>query len=68
MLDETKTFGRNVVDFQRFRQSRMVRIETRLCRFCGAGLDDGEREEDCSGAWAGLALPEPAPQRRFRAE
>ena len=68
MLDEKIMSGRNVADFQRFRELRKAKAEPRLCKFCGAGLNDGEREEDCSGAWSGLALPPPMAKRRFRAE
>ena len=68
MIDETLTRAPNVIDLTRCQQMRRVTVGPRLCRFCGAGLDDGEREEDCSGAWPGLALPAPVALRRFRAE
>ena len=68
MLDETITTGRNVVDLARYRAQRLVPVALSLCRYCGADLGDGEKEEDCSGAWFSPAEPQPVPLRRFRAE
>jgi protein-disulfide isomerase-like protein with CxxC motif len=44
--------SRNVIDLARYQQGRVVgkaqAFSTRLCRHCGAGLADGENEDECS--------------------
>ena len=69
MLDPV-TF-RNVVDFRSYQQARQVTsakaqpISARNCRHCGAGLMDGESDDDCSS----LGISDAAPaSRRFYAE
>jgi hypothetical protein len=68
MLDEMLISDRNVVDLARFRQQRAAPIAPRLCCYCGADLGNGEKEEDCSGAWFSPGDTQPLPRRRFRAE
>ena len=45
----------NVVDLARYQADRnaagrALAMSARVCRHCGAGLSDGEREEECSSA------------------
>jgi hypothetical protein len=44
----------NVVDLAAFQRNRgavaAFAMLPRTCRYCGAGLGEGEREEECSGA------------------
>ena len=61
----------NVVDFRSYQQARQVTsakaqpISARNCRHCGAGLMDGESDDDCSS----LGISDAAPaSRRFYAE
>jgi len=69
MLDPV-TF-RNVVDFRSYQQARQATssraqpISARNCRHCGAGLMDGESDDDCSILSATDATPAP---RRIYAE
>ena len=47
---------RNVIDFARYQQVRrtvekMPAMSARLCRHCGAALQDGENEDECSSAF-----------------
>jgi hypothetical protein len=73
MVDKIPTSRRNVVDFQSYQQRRQVSaralvasalaITARNCRHCGAGLAEGESENDCSSA---LNVAHPTPVR-FRA-
>jgi hypothetical protein len=69
MVDKTETSGRNVVDLRSYQQARMAgkaqAISARTCRHCGAGLMDGESEDDCSSAGISAAAPMP---RKFYAD
>jgi hypothetical protein len=56
MVEKLITPGRNVVDFARYQLDRNAAgkasaISARTCRYCGAGLLDGESEDDCSSAF-----------------
>ena len=55
MVEKRITSPRNVIDFARYQQDRAVgkaqAISTRLCRHCGAGLADGENEDECSSTF-----------------
>ena len=59
----------NVVDFRSYQQARQVTavkaqpISARSCRHCGAGLMDGELDDDCSTL--GISDAVPAPRRIF---
>jgi hypothetical protein len=66
MIAKRKALGPNVVDLRSYQQARGTgRIAAvRLCRHCGAGLMDGEFEDDCSSA----GLDVRALTRKFRAE
>jgi hypothetical protein len=55
MVEKVITPGLNVVDFARYQQcrntaGRALAIAARTCRHCGAALQDGEREDECSSA------------------
>ena len=68
MIDQLN--ARNVVDFLAYRQARKpdgkaAAISARSCRHCGAGLMDGESDDDCSSL--GIADAAPAP-RKFYAD
>jgi hypothetical protein len=60
MVEKPITSSRNVVDLSRYRElnaaSRAPAISARLCRHCGAALQDGESEEECSSAFNSEAL------------
>jgi hypothetical protein len=65
--------GHSIVDFVNYqralRTGEPTAIGGRCCRHCGAGLLDGESEDDCSSA--GIAVEHPGwarPPRRFRAD
>ena len=64
--------SRNVIDFARYQQGRVVgslqAFSTRLCRHCGAALADGENEDECSSALNVDASALCAAQRKFYAE
>ena len=67
MIAKNDAPGPNVVDlrsYQRARRGGGVR-PMRLCRHCGAGLLDGEIEDDCSSAQLQTRAPKP---RKFYAE
>ena len=53
MVEKLITSPRNVIDFARYQQGRIVgkAIAARLCRHCGAALADGENEDECSSAF-----------------
>jgi hypothetical protein len=59
----------NVVDFRSYQQSRQLTtakaqpISARNCRHCGAGLMDGESDDDCSSL--GISDAVAAPRRIF---
>jgi hypothetical protein len=65
-----KLKSRNVVDFLGYRKTRDAgsaiapAIAIRTCRHCGAFLDDGESEEECSSA--GITVERVVRQRRPR--
>jgi hypothetical protein len=70
MVDKTETSGRNVVDLRSYQEARLASskaqaISVRSCRHCGAGLMDGESEDDCSSAGIAAAAPMP---RKFYAD
>ncbi|MBV8927108.1 MAG: hypothetical protein JOZ74_17220 [Bradyrhizobium sp.] len=60
MVEKPIISSRNVVDLSRYRErsaiARAAPISARVCRHCGAALQDGEREEECSGAFNSEAL------------
>jgi hypothetical protein len=68
MFEKRTTSGRNVVDFVTYqralRASDPAAIGQRCCRHCGAGLLEGESEDDCSTA--GIAIEHPGWVRRSR--
>jgi len=56
MVEKLISSSRNVVDLARYQKDRKgaaatLAISARLCRHCGAALADGEREDECSGAF-----------------
>jgi hypothetical protein len=56
MVEKVITPGPNVVDFARYHQGRnaagkALAISARICRHCRAALLEGEREDECSGAF-----------------
>jgi hypothetical protein len=56
MVEKVITPGPNVVDFARYQQGRntagkTLALSVRTCRHCGAMLQDGEREDECSSAF-----------------
>ena len=56
MVEKIVTPPRNVVDFARYQAGRnavgkALSMSARTCRHCGAALMEGEREEECSGAF-----------------
>jgi len=67
MVEKIIISGTNIVDFSRYQQGRncngkancdgaATALSARLCRHCGAALLEGENEDDCSSAGAGLRL------------
>jgi hypothetical protein len=67
MVENNAVSGRNVIDFLGYQQGRSQAnaqaLSARCCKHCGAGLWDGESEDDCSS----VSVERPMP-RRFRAE
>ena len=56
MVEKVITSSENVLDFARYQAGRnvagrMPAISARLCRYCGATLSEGERDEECSSAF-----------------
>ena len=54
MVEKVITPEHNVVDFARYQLSRNTAgnaLAARTCRHCGAALSEGEREDECSGAF-----------------
>jgi hypothetical protein len=72
MVEKVITRGRNVVDFARYQQGRKTgaaRMSARSCRQCGAGLGEGESEDECSSAGFNVEAPRlREPPRKFYAE
>ena len=74
MIDAMDTAGLNVIDFAGYREVRRASaIKAQaiyaVCRHCGAALEDGESDDDCSSAGLNARLPAPPiPRRMFRAE
>jgi hypothetical protein len=65
---------RNVIDLVRYQQGRTLgkaqAFSTRLCRYCGAALADGENENECSSTFNVTAAASSlrTAQRKFYAE
>jgi hypothetical protein len=56
MVEKVITPLRNVVDFARYQSGRSAAgnafaISMRVCRYCGAALSEGEKEDECSSAF-----------------
>jgi hypothetical protein len=53
MVEKVITSPRNVVDFASYQRAvgKAPAISARLCRYCGAALSEGEREDECSSAF-----------------
>ena len=56
MVEKVITSPRNVVDFARYQQGRSAAgraaaMLARVCRHCGAALQEGEREDECSSTF-----------------
>lgn len=60
MVEKPIMSSGNVVDLTRYRErnamTRMPPLSARLCRHCGAGLLEGESEDECSSAFNSDAL------------
>jgi hypothetical protein len=54
MVEKRITASDNVVELAAYQCGRVAvasfALSPRTCRYCGAELGDGEREEECSGA------------------
>ena len=73
MVEKFITPEPNVVDFARYQQGRntagrALAIAARTCRHCGAALQDGEREDECSGAFNIEAPAARSGPRKFYAD
>ena len=56
MVQKLITSPPNVVDFARYQQDRNAAgraqaMSARMCRHCGAALQEGEREDECSSTF-----------------
>ena len=53
MVEKFITSSQNVVDLARYRERSVGAAEmaVRACRHCGATLQEGEREEECSSSF-----------------
>jgi hypothetical protein len=56
MVEKLVNPSRNVVDLSHYQRERKgaaaaLSISARTCRHCGAALSEGEREDECSGAF-----------------
>jgi hypothetical protein len=53
MVEKFLTSSQNVVDLARYRERSVGAAEmaARTCRHCGAILQEGEREEECSSTF-----------------
>lgn len=68
MVVKNEIPGRNVVDLRSYQQARSAgskaaAMSARTCRHCGAGLMDGESEDDCSSA--GIDVHGPMPRKSY---
>jgi hypothetical protein len=72
MVEKLIMSPRNVIDLARYQQGRSVgkaqAFSTRLCRYCGAALADGENEDECSSTFNLAAAAPRVAQRKFYAE
>ena len=73
MVERVITSSRNVVDFASYQHGRnaaerALAISTRICRYCGAALLDGESEDDCSSTFNIDAASRRGAQRKFFAD
>ena len=73
MVEKVIMRGRNVVDFARYQIGRSVAgkvpaVAARACRHCGAALSEGEREDECSGAFNIEAPAARSGPRKFYAD
>jgi hypothetical protein len=73
MVEKVITPGPNVVDFARYQQGRntagkALAISAGICRHCGAALLEGEREDECSGAFNIEAPAARSGPRKFYAD
>ena len=72
MVEKLIMSPRNVIELARYQQSRSVgkvqAFSTRLCRYCGAALADGENEDECSSTFNIAAAAPRVAQRKFYAE
>jgi hypothetical protein len=72
MVEKLIMSPRNVIDLARYQQGRIAgkaqAFSTRLCRHCGAGLADGENEDECSSTLNVGVTPLRTAQRKFYAE
>jgi hypothetical protein len=71
MVEKVITPGPNVVDFARYqlgRTGKALAISVRICRHCGAALLEGEREDECSGAFTIEAPSACSGPRKFYAD
>ncbi len=56
MVEKFITSPRNVIDFARYQADRNAAgraqaMSARICRHCGAALQEGEREDECSSTF-----------------
>ncbi|MDP1584889.1 MAG: hypothetical protein Q8M18_15830 [Bradyrhizobium sp.] len=56
MVEKVIRSPRNVVDFARYQADRNAAgraqaMSARMCRHCGAALQEGEREDECSSTF-----------------
>lgn len=70
MVEKPIMSPRNVIDFVRYQQGRAgaQAFSTRLCRYCGAALADGENEDECSSAFNVVTPALRTAQRKLYAE
>jgi hypothetical protein len=72
MVEKIITPRRNIIDFARYQQDRMLgrmpALSPRTCRHCGAALLDGENEDECSSAFNTSALRVAEKPRKFYAD
>ena len=72
MVEKRIMSPRNVIDFARYQQGRVVgkvhAFSAKTCRYCGAALADGENEDECSSTFNVEAAGARTAQRKFYAE